>query len=83
MLKTNSRMEKTTKVVTFVEMEERFQVQGEQEEIKESRGRGEEMVIEFVTDKQEDEEISGLSRSVGKTWDVWSIRGMKRPITDG
>ena len=82
-LETNSRAAKTTKVVTFIEEEDRSRIQGESVENKAVRDRDEEMVIKFTTDNQEDEEMSGLSRSVGETWDVRSTRDMGRPITDG
>ena len=57
-------------MVTFAEEEDWSRIQGEHEDNEAARCRDEKMVIEFMTEDQEDEEMSGLSRSVGKAWDA-------------
>ena len=64
---------RSPRVATFQEEKEEQAKQEAEPSMDETKKRSEEMVIKFLPEEDEDNSLSGLSRSIGKLWDAESM----------
>ena len=62
----NQTLKRTPKVVTFKEPTDKRAGQGEKQWNNEDKIDNDEMVIKFIPEEEDEDSMSGLSRSIGK-----------------
>ena len=63
-------------MVTFQEEREEQTKQEQELDMGKIKNKGQEMVIKFLSEEDDDNSISGLSQSIGKLWDAESMIDM-------